>query len=154
MSTAPDERRAGPAGFAVGDHFAKTVTFTEGSIRQFAAFVGDTNPLHHDMATAAAMAFGGLIASGTHTSSLMLAAVPDYFKDHIPNVGLEASVRMLRPVRAGDTARIEWEVTDIADKPKLKGWIVSLAGQLVRADGVIAMTAATKVLIYWQQKRF
>lgn len=141
--------RGVPEGMRVGDRFAKDVAFTEGTIRQFAAYVGDTNPLHHDQATAAASPFGRIIASGTHTFAMMLAALPDYLRAWQPNVGLEASVRMLRPVRAGDCAHIEWEVTDIADTPKLKGWIVTLIGRLVRDDGVVAVTAVSRSLVYW-----
>jgi acyl dehydratase len=125
------------------------VAFTEDSIRQFATYVGDSNPLHHDQAAAAASPFGRLIASGTQTLSMMLAALPDYLRRWQPNVGLEASVRLLRPVHAGDCARIEWEVTDIADTPKLKGWIVAVSGRLVRDDGVVALTATSKSLVYW-----
>jgi acyl dehydratase len=58
-------------------------------------------------------------------------------------------VRLLRPVHAGDRARIEWEVTDIADTPKPKGWIVAVSGRLVRDDGVVALTATSKSLVYW-----
>lgn len=142
-----------PEGMRVGERFAKDVAFTEESIRQFASYVGDTNPLHHDQVSAVASPFGAIIASGTHTSAMMLAAVPDYLRAWQQNVGLEASVRMLRPVRAGDRAHIEWEVTDIADTPKLKGWIVTLNGRLVRDDGVVAVTAVSKSLVYWPGTR-
>jgi 3-hydroxybutyryl-CoA dehydratase len=133
----------------MGDRFAKEVAFTEDSIRQFATYVGDSNPLHHDQVAAAASPFGRPIASGTQTFAMMLAVVPDYLRPWQPNVGLEASVRLRRPVRAGDRAHIEWEVTDIADTPKLKGWIVTMSGRLVRDDGVVALTATSKGLVYW-----
>ncbi len=145
-TTAPGEI---PEGMHVGDRFAKDVAFSEELIRQFASFVGDTNPLHHDQAAAAASPFGRIIASGTQTFSMMLAAVPDFLKRWHPNVGLDASVRLLRPVRAGDRARIEWEITDIANTPKLKGWIVTVSGRLVREDGVVALTATSRSLVYW-----
>jgi acyl dehydratase len=138
-----------PEGMHVGDKFVKDVAFTEESIRQFASFVGDTNPLHHDQAAAAASPFGRIIASGTQTFSMMLAAVPDFLKRWHPNVGLDASVRLLRPVRTDDRARIEWEITDIANTPKLKGWIVTISGRLVRDDGIVALTATSKSLVYW-----
>jgi 3-hydroxybutyryl-CoA dehydratase len=133
----------------IGDRFAKDVIFTEESIRQFASLVGDTNPLHHDSVVAAASPFGRIIASGTQTLGMMLAVVPDYLKPWQPHVGLEAAVRLRRPVRAGDRARIEWEVTEIADTPKLKGWVVMMSGRLVRDEGVVALTATSKSLIYW-----
>ncbi len=142
-------RCSAPQGMRIGDRFGKEVAFSKEAIRTFAAAIGDSNPLHHDEAAAAASPFGRIIASGTHSFSLMLAAVPDYLKSWTPNVGLEASVRLLRPVRAGDRARIEWEVTDIADTPKLKGWIVTVSGRLVRDDGVVALTSISKSLVYW-----
>jgi acyl dehydratase len=131
----------------VGDKFSKEAAFTVKSIRQFASYVGDTNPLHHDQAAAAASPFGQIIASGTHTFSLMIAAVPNYFAASRPNLGLEASVKMLRPVRAGDKVCIEWTVTEVTRSQKLKGWIVTMSGRLVRDDGVVAMTAVAKSLL-------
>jgi len=137
MTSEETSARSAPKGMRLGDRFCKDVAFTEGSIRQFASFVGDSNP------------FGRIIASGTQTFSMMLAAVPDYLAAWHPNVGLEASVKLLRPIRAGDSARIEWQVTDIADTPKLKGWIVTVSGRLLRSDGVVALTATSKSLVYW-----
>jgi 3-hydroxybutyryl-CoA dehydratase len=150
MANEGSSARGAPEGMRIGDRFAKDVAFTEDSIRQFASYVGDTNPLHHDKATAAVSSFDGIIASGTQTFAMMLAAVPDYLRRWQPNVGLEASVRLLRPVRAGDRARIEWEVTDITEAPKLKGWIVTVSGRLLRDDGVVAVTATSKSLLYWR----
>jgi 3-hydroxybutyryl-CoA dehydratase len=138
-----------PEGMRVGDRFAKEVAFTAEAIRAFANSIGDNNPLHHDEAVAAASPFGRIIASGTHSFSLMLGAVPDYLKAWSPNVGLEASVRLLRPLRAGDRARVEWEVTEIIDTPKLKGWIVTMSGRLTRDDNVVALTSVCKSLVYW-----
>ena len=149
MAIERSSARDAPSGMRIGDRFGKEVAFTEDSIRQFATYVGDSNPLHHDQAAAAASSFGWLIASGIQTFSMMLAAVPDYLRPWRPNVGLEASVRLLQPVRAGDRAHIEWEVTDIADAPKLKGWIVTVSGRLIRDDGVVALTATSKSLVYW-----
>lgn len=138
-----------PAGMRVGDRFTKEMVFSADSITRFAAFVGDSNPLHHDAEVAACSAFGRIIASGTQSFSMMLAAVPHYLTRWQPNVGLDASVRMLRPIRADDHARAEWEVVRIARAPKLKGWIVDFRGRLIRDDGVVALTAESKSLVYW-----
>lgn len=152
MPTAAKGGPGAPAGVTVGDRFSKRITFSRDSIRRFAALVGDTNPLHHDEAVAGAMPFGAIIASGTQSTAMMLAVVPDYFRDRGLNLGLEASVRMLRPIRAGDGARADWEVVEIAKVPKLKGWVVTTNGRLVRDDGVVAMTAVSKTLIYWSRE--
>lgn len=152
MSAATKEDRAGPAGLNVGDRFSRHFTFSKNSIRRFAALVGDTNPLHHDDAAAGAAPLGTIIASGTQSMSMMLAVVPDYFKDHGLNLGLEASVRMLRPIRADDGAHAEWEIVEIVNMPKLKGWIVTTSGRLVRDDGIVAMTATSRTLIFWPRE--
>jgi 3-hydroxybutyryl-CoA dehydratase len=149
MLTGVDQIPPTPAYLYIGKRFSKKVTFTEDSIRAFAALAGDTNPLHYDRAAAASSPFGRIIASGTQTISMMLAVVPDFLSTNQPNLGLEASVRMLRPVRAGDSAVIEWEITNVASVAKLKGWIVTTAGRLVREDDVVALTAVSKTLIYW-----
>jgi 3-hydroxybutyryl-CoA dehydratase len=133
----------------IGDRFTKEVAFTEDSIRQFATYVGDSNPLHHDQVAAVRVPVrpahrqrnADILDDAGGAARLSAAGQP--------NVGLEASVRLLRPVHAGDRARIEWEVTDIADTPKLKGWIVAVSGRLVRDDGVVALTATSKSLVYW-----
>jgi acyl dehydratase len=149
MLTGVDQIPPRPDGLYIGKRFSKKVMFTEESIRTFAALAGDTNPLHYDRAAAASSPFGRIIASGTQTISMMLAAVPDYLSTGQPNLGLEASVRMRRPVRAGDSAMIEWEITDIASVAKLKGWIVTTTGRLVREDNIVALTAISKTLVYW-----
>jgi acyl dehydratase len=152
MPAATKEGRAGPVNLSVGDRFSKHFAFSKDSIRRFAALVGDTNPLHHDEAAAGGAPFGTIVASGTQSMAMMLAVVPDHFKDHGLNLGLEASVRMLRPIRAGDGAHAEWEIVEITNTPKLKGWIVTANGRLVREDGVVVMTAMSKTLIYWPRK--
>ena len=49
------------APFQVGEVFTKEIDLGHKSIRKFAEFVGDPNPLHHDSALAQASRFGGLI---------------------------------------------------------------------------------------------
>jgi 3-hydroxybutyryl-CoA dehydratase len=97
---------------------------------------------------ARASPFGELIASGTHTLSLMLAAVVDHTSSRYRSLGLESSARMLRPVRAGDTASIEWEVVAVTHSARPKGWTLTLSGQLVPGDGVVALRCECKSLVY------
>lgn len=133
----------------IGESFFKEVLFTEEAIGQFASLVGDTNPVHHSLKGAAAASFDRVVASGTHTLSVMLAAVPDYFKSWGPSVGLGVSVRMLKPVFAGDHAQVEWKISSVTNTPKLNGWVIGLNGSLVRRDGVLAMTGEATTLIWW-----
>jgi acyl dehydratase len=80
----PEAHLNAPEGMRIGDRFGKEVVFTAEAIRAFASAIGDTNPLHHDEALAAASPFGRIIASGAHSFSLMLAVVPDYLKAWTP----------------------------------------------------------------------
>src|SRR6266403_270689 len=54
MASERSSARGTPEGMCIGDRFTKDVAFTEESIRQFATYVGDSNPLHHDRAAAVA----------------------------------------------------------------------------------------------------
>ena len=100
-----EARRNAPDGMHIGDRFAKEVVFTAEAIRAFASSIGDTNPLHHDEVAAAASPFGRIIASGAHSFSLMLGAVPDYqsldAQCRLGGLGPAAAPRARRRPRAG-----------------------------------------------------
>ena len=132
---------------AVGMSFSSAATFTPDGIREFARLVGDTNPLHHDPAVAGASRFGGLIAAGAHSASVMMAAAAAHVSEHWPNVGLGYSVRLRRPVRAGETVTIEWRIVSAEHSPKLKGQVIGLEGSLSRSDGEVAVTGTCQALI-------
>ena len=134
----------------VGTHFSKQVSFPAADITSFAALVGDTNPLHHDRKAAVAASFDTVMASGSHTFSVMLAVVPDYFKEW-PNVGLGASVRMRKPVRAGECATVQWTITGVKQVARPRGWVMDLQGQLTRSHDIVAMTAEADVLFFGPQ---
>ena len=55
------------------ERFSAAVTLTPETVGAYAHAVGDTNPVHHDAELAAATRFGRPIASGTHTTALLLA---------------------------------------------------------------------------------
>ncbi len=132
----------------VGHHFSRTVTFDEASIRAFAQAAGDENPLHHDAAFAAASRFGGIIASGTHHGALMMGLVATELTRFGAGVGLEFGLSFRKPLPAGSTMRLEWEVTAAAPAPRLGGTIAHLAGKVTDvATGVVVMTTTGKCLM-------
>jgi acyl dehydratase len=132
----------------VGHHFSRTVTFDEASIRAFAQAAGDENPLHHDAAFAAASRFGGIIASGTHHGALMMGLVATELTRIGAGVGLEFGLSFRKPVPAGSTMRLEWEVTASEPAPRLGGTIAHLAGRMTDvATGVVVLTATGKCLM-------
>src|SRR5262249_9195913 len=65
----------------------------------------DPQSFHVDPAAAAKGPFGGLIASGWHTGSLMMRLLADNFVSKVASLGSPGidELRWLRPVRPGDS---------------------------------------------------
>jgi acyl dehydratase len=135
MSTQPRER------------FSAEITLTPAMVAQFAHGVGDTNPVHHDPAFAAASRYGRLIASGTHTTALLLGLTASHFSKNGSMVGLEFWVRFRRPIYADETLRLEWLVVKVTPNEKLKGDVVELRGRILGQDGETALGAKGRVLV-------
>jgi acyl dehydratase len=129
----------------VGGRFSKTFHFDEQGIRDFATAAGDTNPLHHDNEAAKRSRFGGIIASGTHYTSLMMGLVADHLTGDGEAVGLEFSFRFRKAVAAGATLKAEWEIVEVERNDKLGGNIIHLSGTLKR-DDVVYVSATGKAL--------
>ncbi len=132
----------------VGHHFSRVVTFDEAAIRAFATAAGDANPLHHDADIARASRFGGIIASGTHHGALMMGLVASELTKFGAGVGLDFALSFRKPLPAGATMRLQWEVTATEAAPRLGGTIAHLAGSVtdVVTDAVV-MTATGKCLM-------
>ncbi|MDH7804547.1 MULTISPECIES: MaoC family dehydratase [unclassified Rhizobium] len=133
------------ATFIPGETFEKTFLFDEDSIRNFAIAAGDTNPLHHDNAVAAGSRFGGIIASGTHSTALMMGVVADQMTRTREGVGLEFSFQFRRAVPAGATMKVVWTVTRVEPNAKLGGDVIHVTGTLFR-EGIVHVLAAGTIL--------
>lgn len=94
---------------------------SEAEILAFASAF-DPQSFHVDAGAAQASPYGGLIASGWHTCSMMMRMVVDGLlsaADGMGSPGLDG-VRWLQPVRAGDTLRVRYltrQVKASASKP-------------------------------------
>ena len=100
--------------FKVGDKFATaTKTVTEDMIVGFAK-VYDPQPFHIDPAAAKHTHFGGLIASGFQTLAIGFRLIWDTGILAAASMGSPGfdELRWLRPVRPGDTLRVEMEVVE------------------------------------------
>lgn len=137
---------AAPAWIAVGETFGRELRFTAETIAAFAAMCGDTNPLHHDPAVAAASRFGGIIACGPHTTAVLMALIADHFSGRGPGVGLGFTFRLRSAVRAGEVVQMRWRVTGIARKDSMRGHVISMEGEMVRPDGTVAVAASGEML--------
>jgi acyl dehydratase len=116
-------------------------------VSTYAHAVGDTNPVHHDPEFAAASRYGRLIASGTHTTALLLGLTASHFSRNGSMVALEFSVQFRRPVFADETVTLEWLVIRVTPNAKLRGAVVDLRGRIKRADGETALGAKGRVLV-------
>jgi acyl dehydratase len=75
----------------------------------------DPQPFHLDRGAAEASIFGGVIASGWHTCSMMMRMVVDGLMNRSASMGSPGldGVRWLAPVRAGDTLNVHYRTTRV-----------------------------------------
>jgi acyl dehydratase len=129
------------------ERFSSEVTLTPAMVAAYAHAAGDSNPVHHDPEFAAASRYGRLIASGTHTTALLLGLTASHFSKKGSMVGLEFWVRFRRPVFADEKVKLEWLVVKVTPNEKLQGDVVELRGRILGEDGVTALGAKGRVLV-------
>ena len=145
-----------PAGVAseggappVGMRLSRELRLDATAISAGARMVGDLNPLHHDAAFAATTRFGGLIASGAHTSALLAGVISVLLTEggFGPAVGVDYRVRFRRPVPVDRPMRMEWVVTGL-DSVR-GGDLVRFSGQIADAEsGDVALSAEMTCLFF------
>lgn len=148
MSNSALRSEASISPFKIGEEISREVTFETDAIKHFATLVGDMNPLHHDEEFAKSSRYGGVIASGTHTSSAMMGVIASFISGRASAVGLVFSFKMKKAIRAGEKARIVWRIVSIEYKASLGGDIVTFEGEMLNADGQIAVSATCGNLIF------
>lgn len=131
----------------VGQFFSHAICLDASSIKFFATLVGDLNPLHHNKEIAKKSRFEGLIASGTQTSSLMVALLASKLCNLRPSIGLEISFRFLRPVYADREMLVRWELTSIEKNDRLGGDIVIFSGKLLTSSGIPLVSGSAVSLV-------
>ncbi len=129
------------------ERFSSEVTLSPAMVSDFARSAGDDNPVHHDASFAASTRYGRIIASGTHTTAMLLALTASHFSKKGSVVGLEFWVRFRRPVYADETIRLEWLVVKVTPNSKLNGEIVELRGRVKAQNGETALGAKGRVLV-------
>jgi len=132
---------------AAHDRFSADVQLTPGAVAAFAAGVGDTNPLHYDAMAAARSRFKRPIASGTHTSALLLGLTAKHFSGFGGMLGLSFWLNFRRAVFADERILLEWLVIKVSQNAKLGGDIVELRGRVRCEDGQTAVGAKGTVLV-------
>lgn len=94
-------------------HEFGSVTVTEAMVLEFARRF-DPQAIHTDPDYAATGPFGGLIASGWHTTSLFMRLFADHYLSSVASLGSPGidELRWPAPVRPGDTLRLRAEVAE------------------------------------------
>jgi 3-hydroxybutyryl-CoA dehydratase len=95
------------------ESYSKTVKSSD--VVGFAEISGDRNPIHLSEHFAAKTPFGGRIAHGLYTASLISAVIGT----RLPGPGaiyISQTLRFLAPVRIGDTVEASVEIVELSEK--------------------------------------
>ena len=130
---------------SVGESFSQEHRFTPDSVRAFSLAMGDTNPLHLDADVAARSRYGQLIASGTHSSALLMGLTASHFSKRSTVVGVHFDIAFERPVYAVSRVTLEWIVTAV--RPHRSGQMVDLEGAVRDETGQVCVAATGTVLV-------
>jgi len=101
----------------IGDKAHYTKHLSEEDVLLFARISGDVNPVHLDEDFAKSTPFGGRIAHGIWSASLISAAIAT----ELPGPGsiyLGQNLQFKRPVFISDTLTVELEIKEKIDKRK------------------------------------
>jgi acyl dehydratase len=126
-----------------------SVEVSEAEIISFAKQF-DPQPFHVDPEAAAAGPFGGLIASGWHTTALVMRQLVDHYLSAAASLGSPGvdELRWPYPVRPGDTLRVRATVVEArrsASKPD-RGIMKTVLEAVNQDDQTVFRATATNFL--------
>jgi acyl dehydratase len=110
----------------------------------------DPQPFHVDPVQAATSPFGGVVASGWHTASLMMRLLVDHFLPGTAGLGSPGvdELRWLAPVRPGDALSLRITVTEARrSRSKPDRGLVRTSNEVFNQRGEPVMTVKTMVLM-------
>ncbi len=119
-------------------------TVTEADVVGFAALSGDWHPQHADAEWAAQSPFGGRIAHGMLVLSLASGLVP-FDPGRVLALRRVCDATFKRPVRFGDTLRVEGRIAEVAAASDEAG-LVTFVWNVVNQDGRTVCRARVEVL--------
>jgi acyl dehydratase len=132
-----------------GDAFTtRGRTVTEADVVGFAALTGDWHPQHADATWAAGSAFGERIAHGMLVISIAAGLVP-FDPERVVALRRVSDATFKRPVRLGDTIRVQGRVADVSDIGADAG-LVAFAWSVVNQDERVVCRARVEVL--WRRE--
>jgi acyl dehydratase len=130
-------------------HIFGPIIVSERDIADFAERF-DPQPIHLDRDKAKDSVFGGIIASGWHTSSLMMRLFVDHYLTHAASLSSPGvdELRWNNPVRPGDALRLRVTVTQVIPsrtKPD-RGMLYSFIEMLNQNDEVVMTMKAMNLV--------
>ena len=130
-----------------------SITVTEAEIVDFArAF--DPQPIHTDPAAAARGPFRGLIASGWHTTGIMMRLFADHYLSRVASLASPGvdEIRWPAPVRPGDSLRLRVTVAEARrSRSKPDRGLVRTHAELISQDGGTVLTLTAMNLLRARQ---
>jgi acyl dehydratase len=118
------------------------IPVTEAEIIEFAQRF-DPQYIHVDRERAAQGPFGGLIASGWHTTAMMMRLIVDNFLPRSASLGSPGidELRWLRPVRPGDVLSIRLSILEAArSRSKPDRGVVRTLCEVLNQDRAVVMS--------------
>lgn len=121
-------------------------TITETDVVAFSALTGDHHPQHTDAEWAAGTPFGGRVAHGMLVLSYAVGLVP-IDPDRVVALRRIEDAVFKRPVRIGDTIRVEAKLARPDEGRGLEGWVWRVLNQKdelvarVRVEAVVRKEA-------------
>lgn len=154
-ATAPATRSLGETDFAapIDDRYFEDyvpgstyeyghVTVAEDEVVEFASRF-DPQGIHIDADYASTGPFGGLIASGWHTGSMLMRLFVDHYLSHVASLtspGVD-ELRWPAPTRPGDVLRLRATITEIRpSRSKPDRGLVFTRCELLNQDDVLVMS--------------
>ncbi|NEB79839.1 MaoC family dehydratase [Streptomyces sp. SID14478] len=127
------------------------VTLERGRLRMFAAAIGDTVPVHTDVAAARGAGHPDLLMPPTFLFSVELEAPRPF--GHLDDLGIELATVLHgeqrftyhRLVHAGDTLRVEQRIVSATAKTPAMDFLVRRSE--FRREGELAATAETLTIV-------
>jgi 3-hydroxybutyryl-CoA dehydratase len=123
-------------------------TVTEADVVAFASLTGDWHPQHADAEWAATSPFGERIAHGMLVVSLAAGLVP-FDPGRVVALRRVCDATFKRPVRFGDTLRVEGRIAEVAPASDEAG-LVTFAWNVVNQEGRTVCRARVEVL--WKRE--
>jgi acyl dehydratase len=127
--------------------------FDRAAVAAFAHLTGDANPLHFDTAAAERSRHGRVIASGQHTTSLLIGLAATYFSrgadPDTPTrevLSLNFNFALKHPVFADEDAELAWVVSSTEWSGRLQGWLVQADGSVTAGERLCVVARATLLI--------